>query len=360
MSNEGWSGPVGPNFLATNVDIVGNANAGWNSDNGHGDATSVGRGPALIQNFSIAWNGCKEEYPIVHAQPYAQCSDDNNGGYGDGFGTATYVIPSPGWQVHFDQGQVYYNTQDGLDALHLVGVGSSMTITKVNAYGNMGQQIKVGGAAGTAENNTITTNCNALRQAIPGTPSGFNATISDFCRAADTGILLTVGRNATTSFDNNTIYSATATGVEVECDASNGACDSSSLINFRNNIFVGFLNNQADGYTASYNTGTNDYSNPLYDGTGLWPFGLQGSQFSNNIIFHPKSNFSCPPQDEVNGICADPLLADESWHNYGYANVAPLAGSPAFGKGTPLSAVVVDFNGVTRSTTAPTIGALER
>ena len=358
LSGSGWGGPTGDGFVATNVDIIGNASSGWNSDSGSGDANAVGRGSALIQNFNISWNGCKEEYPIKDTLPYAQCTDDNNGGYGDGFGTATVLTPPPGWQVHFDQGTVSYNTQDGLDALHLVGTGSSMTITRVLAFGNMGQQIKVGGASGTAENNVITTNCNALRQNIPGTPSGYNTGLSDFCRAADTGVLLTLGKGSSLSFDNNTIYSATATGVEVECDTTNGACDSTSKVDFRNNIFVGFLNNPADGYTGAYDTGTGDYSNPIYDGTGL--FGTTpGSYWSNNLTFHPKSNWTCPARGESNALCVDPLLTDETWHNYGYANVEPTAKSPTLGKGVVIPAITVDFNGVTRSV-PPAIGALQQ
>ena len=95
----------------------------------------------------------------------------------------------------FDQGNVFYNTQDGLDALHINGAGSSMTVTHTLAYGNMGQQIKVGGAAGTMISDQVVTNCNALRQAIPGTPAGYNTHLSDFCRAADAGILLTVNNH---------------------------------------------------------------------------------------------------------------------------------------------------------------------
>jgi len=166
---------------------------------------------------------------MVDPLPYQDCTDDNVGGYGDGFGTAT-VPSNPGWQVHFDQGVVTYNTQDGLDALHLTGSGSSMTITRVLAYGSMGQQIKIGGAAGTAINNVLVTNCNALRQAIPGTPSGYNSRLSDFCRAADTGIEMTVGKGATTTFDFNTVYSANATSIEIDCDTTAGACDSTSLL----------------------------------------------------------------------------------------------------------------------------------
>ncbi|MGI4829076.1 MAG: hypothetical protein ACRYFU_12920, partial [Janthinobacterium lividum] len=210
--------------------------------------------------------------------------------------------------------------------------------------------------SGTATNNVIMTNCNALRQSIPGTPSGFNSKLGDFCRAADTGILLTVGKGATTRFDFNTVYSASQTGVEVECDPTAGACDATSLIDFRNNVFLGFTNNVANGYVHG---GTNDYSNPLYDGTGIWPFGNPGSLFANNDIFHGKSNFVCPAGNELNGLCGDPKLADETWHNYGYSNVEPVAGSTVLGTGVTIGGITIDYTGQTRST-PPSIGAYDK
>ncbi len=350
----GMLGPTGDGVVMTNLDIHGKTDSGCNSDHGAGNPDARGVGSVLVQNFNISWNGCAEEYPIVHALPYYECLDQSSGGYGDGFGTATVGSAAP-WNVHFDQGTVSYNTQDGLDALHLVGAGSSMTITRVNAFANEGQQIKIGGGHGVAQNNLITTNCNAILQAIPGTPAGFNSKLGNQCRAADTGILLTVLKGATTVFDNNTVYSASATGIEVECDTSAGACDQSSLIDFRNNIFIGFMNNPADGYITAYDSGTGDYSNPLYDGTGLWPFTLPGSSFANNIIYHPKSNFNCAATGQ---LCVDPQLTDETWHNYGYANATPVASSPAIGKGLSLSTVLTDLNGIVRAG-VPTIGAIE-
>jgi hypothetical protein len=342
--------------VMTRIDLIGNAGAGWNADKGDGQ---TGIGSMLMQNFTISWNGCAEEYPIVDALPYQDCTDDNFGGYGDGFGTATVPSPAPGWQAHFDQGVVSYNTQDGLDALHLIGIGSSMTITRVLAYGNMGQQIKVGGAGGVAQNNVIFTNCNAMHQAIPGTPAGYNTNLSDFCRAADAGIVMTTGKGAMMVFDNNTIYSDSGTAIEFDCDGTNGACDSTSLVDFRNNIFVGFLNNLTDGYS---NGGTGDYSNPIYNGVGSIgdpnPFTNPGSFYSNNLTFHPKSNWTCPqtPWGEVNGLCVDPNLTDPTWHLYGYGDVTPQTNSPVKGAGVALPSVTVDYTGQTRSST-PSIGA---
>jgi len=356
MAVLGMYGPTGDGVVMTRIDLIGNAGAGWNADKGDGQ---TGIGSMLMQNFTISWNGCAEEYPIVDALPYQDCTDDNFGGYGDGFGTATVPSPAPGWQAHFDQGVVSYNTQDGLDALHLIGIGSSMTITRVLAYGNMGQQIKVGGAGGVAQNNVIFTNCNAMHQAIPGTPAGYNTNLSDFCRAADAGIVMTTGKGAMMVFDNNTIYSDSGTAIEFDCDGTNGACDSTSLVDFRNNIFVGFLNNLTDGYS---NGGTGDYSNPIYNGVGSIgdpnPFTNPGSFYSNNLTFHPKSNWTCPqtPWGEVNGLCVDPNLTDPTWHLYGYGDVTPQTNSPVKGAGVALPSVTVDYTGQTRSST-PSIGA---
>jgi hypothetical protein len=353
MGEAGMIGPTGTGMVFSYLDILGNASSGWNADAGDG---STGTGSLLVQHFNISWNGCAEEYPAVDALPYGDCTDDSSGGYGDGFGTAS-VMSNPGWTVHFDQGTASYNTQDGLDALHMIGNGSSMTVTRTLAYGNMGQQIKVGGASGSAINNVIVTNCNALRQAIPGTPAGYNVKLGDFCRAADTGVLLTVGVNTTLHFNYNTIYSASQTAVEIECDGSAGPCDSTSKIDYRNNIFVGFLNSVADGYPPSQVT--NNYSNPIYDGTGVGPFTNPGSFYTNNSVFNPKSNWNCATASGANAICGDPGLVDETWHLYGYGTMSPASASSAvMGAGMAIPSVTIDYAGQTRPN-PPSIGAYQ-
>lgn len=353
MASAGMFGPTGDGVVMSYIDAIGNASSGWNADPGNG---TTGSGNLLVQHFNISWNGCAEEYPIKDALPYQDCTDDNGGGYGDGFGTTT-VSSNPAWTATFDQGIASYNTQDGLDALHLTGAGSSMTITRTLAYGNMGQQIKVGGASGTAANDVIVTNCNAMRQAIPGTPSGYNSRLSDFCRAADTGVLLTVGKGTTLKFDDNTVYSASATGIEVECDGHAGPCDSTSLIDFRNNIFVGFLNSVANGYSGQAPSG--DYSNPIYVGASPNPFTNPGSLYTSNLTYHGKSNWTCPATGEMNAICADPKLTDESWHMYDYGNMAPgYSWSPVVGAGAVLPGISSDYAGQSRGN-PPTIGAYE-
>ena len=351
LASAGMIGPTGDGVVFSYIDLVGNASSGWNADAGDG---TTGTGSLLMQHYNISWNGCAEEYPMVDALPYQDCTDDNDGGYGDGFGTAT-TPSNPAWNVTFDQGIVTYNTQDGLDSLHLVGSGSSVTVTRTQAYGNMGQQIKVGGASGTAINNLIVTNCNAMRQTIPGTPAGYNSRLSDFCRAADTGIVLTVGPHTRLTYDFNTMYSASATSIEIDCDTTNGPCNATSTVDFRNNIFIGFKNNTADGYPSG---GTGGYSNPVYNGAGVDFFGNSGSVFTNNFTLHPSSAWTCPANHELAGLCGDPGLTDEGWYIYGAPDMTPGQSSPAVAAGVAIPGITLDYAGVMRPS-SPTIGGLQ-
>ena len=362
MAGAGMVGPTGNGNVFTYLDILGNASSGWNADSGDG---TTGSGSLLVQNFSIIGNGCAEEYPVVDAMPYSDCTDQNGGGYGDGFGTATSVS-KPGWAARFDQGVVAYNTQDGLDSLHLIGSGSSMTITRVLAYGNMGQQIKVGGSSGTAVNNLIVGNCNAMRQRIPGFPSGYNAHLSLFCRASNNAVFISVGKNSSTRFAFNTLINAGAIGVGIACDQFNGACDRTSLVDYRNNIQIGYADSPANGDPS----GDGDNPTPIYqcitDGDcspqqslNYNVFTNPGSYFANNVSYGSRNGQQCPATAESNAICGAPGLVDPSWHLYGYGNMAPLTGNTTVrGAGVAIPGITVDYNGATRLVT-PSIGAIE-
>ena len=93
LAGAGVAGPTGDGVVMDYVDILGNAVAGWNADLGDG---TTGKGSLLVQHYNISWNGCAEEYPIVHSLPYGDCTDQNHGGYGDGFGTTTKDSDPPG------------------------------------------------------------------------------------------------------------------------------------------------------------------------------------------------------------------------------------------------------------------------
>jgi hypothetical protein len=351
MANAGILGATGDGVVATRVSVSGNASSGWNMDDGSG---TTGTGHLTLSYFTTQWNGCAEEYPIVDALPYADCTDDGSSGYGDGLGTAT-LTSNPGWIMSMDHSVAAYNTQDGFDLLHLQGNGSTLSISDSLAYGNMGQQLKMG-AAGTAINNLFVGNCNALRQAIPGIPSGYNSRLTDFCRAADVPVVVAVSDGGlTTKYINNTLYTANSIGVEV---TTNGSCTTSCFFQYENNIFLGFQNNVANGYPGG---GNGRFPTPIFfDGAQI--LSVSGSSFTNNLTFNPRDNWTCPQTawNEQNAVCADPGLVDESFHLYGFGNMSPTSSSIVIGRGISIPGLLSDFTNIVRSTTAPAIGALEQ
>jgi hypothetical protein len=254
-----------------------------------------------------------------------------------------------------DHSVAAYNTQDGFDLLHLQGNGSTLSISDSLAYGNMGQQLKLG-AAGTAISNVFVGNCNALRQAIPGTPSGYNAKLSDFCRAADVPVVVSVSDGGlTTRYVNNTLYTANSIGLEV---TTNGTCTTTCHFQYENNIFLGFQNNAANGYPGG---GSGRFPTPIFfDSSPI--LGQSGSNFTNNLTFKARDNWPCPQTgwNEQNALCVDPGLVDETFHLYGFGNMSPAsASSIVIGKGIAITGELTDFLNGTRSTTSPTIGAYE-
>jgi hypothetical protein len=342
LSSDGIYGATGDGFVGTDLAIVGNADAGWNADDGSG---TTGVGSFLMQNFEISWNGCVEEYPIVDPVPYFSCTDGGSGGYGDGFGTATVDSAAPGWQVRFDQGIVSYNTQDGLDGAHVNGPGSTMTATRILAFGNQGQQIKTGGATATIQNSVIVGNCEAMTtQAIPGTPSGFGSRLAQPCRANNVAVMLNVSPGNPVTFQGNTLYTAGTIGLEVEYWTSDTG--SGNTASYNDNVFVGFLN-QANGENPG----------PIFGTGGLQMLQNPGSSWTNNATLGPRG--TCPANGETNAICGDPGLADETYHPYGYGNMSPAANSsPVIGAGVAVAGLAMDFTGQNRSN-PPTIGAYD-
>ncbi|MGF7179425.1 hypothetical protein [Tunturiibacter psychrotolerans] len=307
LAGSGIAGPTGDGVVMDYIDILGNASAGWNADANDG---ITGKGSLLVQHYDISWNGCAEEYPIVHPLPYGDCTDQDHGGYGDGFGTATKDSDPPGWQVHFDKGTASYNTQDGLDALHIGGAGSSMTVTDSLAFSNMGQQLKVGGATATLIGNYVVGNCDAMSHAIPGTPPGYNAKLGLFCRAGDTAIDITMPEDRPAIFQHNIIYSNNHVALEVEYA---GDPSPKAAIKYDDNIFIGFPNSEGNN------------PSPIYSNSDLKMLTNPGASFNNNVTFRPKSDWKCPATrlHETNGSCSDPHLKDETWHPYGYGDASP-------------------------------------
>jgi hypothetical protein len=344
VASDGINGPPGANFTMTDIAILGNQDAGWNADNGSG---TTGVGATNVTNFNISWNGCAEEYPIADPIPYGDCRDQSTGGYGDGFGTTTVTSPPPGWQVHFDQGIVSYNMQDGLDALHIYGTGSSIAVTRTLAFANEGQQLKVGGSPATIQNSIIVGNCYAvLQNTIPGRPIPTLDNLANACRAGNTAVFVTVQPGAVTKFQDNTLFSAGDVGFEVEY--ATGDTGSTNVLQYNNITFVGFVNPD-NGQNPT----------PIYSNTDLNMLTNSGASWTNNSYFGYRDNWTCPNASESNALCSNPLLVDMAWHPYGYGNMAPASGaSPVVGAGVTIAGIPTDYNGATRPN-PPSIGAYE-
>jgi hypothetical protein len=354
MALHGILGATGNNVSLLRVSLAGNAGGGWNMDDGSG---TTGTGNLTLSYFQVTWSGCAEEYPIVDAEPYTDCTDDFSGGYGDGIGTPS-VVGTSSWFMHVDHSVAAYNTQDGFDVLHLEGRNSALFMTESMAYGNMGQQLKMG-AAGTSVNNVFVGNCNAMREAIPGTPAGYNSRLSDFCRAQDVAIVLDVSDSILpTIFYYNTVYSANNIAVEVE--PSTAGCTTTCYLYYENNVFLGFENSEANGYPAGVATGKRP--TPIYF-TGNEVLTASQSKYSNNLTYRARDNWACPNVgwQEQNAVCSNPELVDETYPLVDFANVSPLSeAATVIGEGIPIPAIDYDFIGSPRSTTAPTIGAIEQ
>lgn len=335
----GWLGTTGGNITANYTTWAGNASAGWDADEGIG---VTGWGNLNVTNYQIEASGCSEEYPLVDAMPYTACMDEDQGVYSDGFGTTTLNSPEPGEVIHFDQGTVDYNTQDGIDCLHNGGGDSSCSVTRTLAYGNMGQQIKIGGG-GSVLNNVVFGNCNAMSAPIPGFPSGYNTGMTVFCRAGNTAVVIEIPAGATSYFEYNTLLSQGLIGLEIEPynEGYGGTFGTTEVLHYIDNVQIG------------YNTAA-----PIYSSVSIAPLSNAGAIWTNNATYQAAS-WTCPHAGESNALCTTPGLTDQTWHTYGYGNVTPASGSSAVvGAGVAVSGITIDFIGATRHN-PPTIGAYE-
>ena len=350
--DNGILGPVGGLVTATRVRVAFNGSSGWNYDDGFSTKSVNGR--MAWSYVTIEGNGCVEEYPLTHSFPAAYCYDDGNGGYGDGVGT-------PDTQISFtiDHSTIRYNTQDGLDLLHTSG--SNITIANSSFYGNMGQQLKLGPMSSTSVTNSLfLTNCKRMSANIPGAPAGWNAGLSDFCRAQAGVVMVQHGDDAgggSYVWQNNDFvgYAGDAMFEIASCTDTfvskpTNDCRTPN-ITFQNNLMVGY-----------------PYVVPTYHYGDLPPSGTDGGNkahfraIDHNIYYNMRS---CPK--EPGSVCTDPHLVGEPAFTQGVpipetafdsVNFALTeASTNAIGTGLSIPGMSVDYNGATR-TLPTTIGAL--
>jgi hypothetical protein len=290
-------------WTVEDVRIAGNGWSGWDGDLAVGD--DVNGGTLTFRRWVVEWNGCAETYP--GRQP-DHCWAQSAGGYGDGVGTA-----ATGGHWVIEDSVFRYNTSDGLDLLYLgrEGLGGSAEIRRSMAYGNAGNQMKVGGSA-RLENVVLVGSCGHFH----GKP--FSQEFQDDCRAGGNSLALSLHKGDRSSVVNATIVGEGDVLVEATCDESNPDCDGSELVLVQNSILKGY----------------GDFMTPGEDVGLFWdPSGFTDGRVDYNVVRNVKPG-ECPVGP--NDVCGDPKFTGDTLASFdGHLD----DGSPALESGLPVGAL---------------------
>ncbi|MFC3549818.1 choice-of-anchor Q domain-containing protein [Lysobacter cavernae] len=300
------------------VKIVANGWVGWNGDIG---AASSNAGQITMRNTEIAWNGCGQKWQT--GAPWA-CWAQEGGGYGDGLGTGR-----TGGQWLIEDSYVHHNTSDGIDLLYMDGnANTSVTVRRVYAVGNAGNQVKVYGNS-TVENSVVVGNCAYFN-------GKDNMLHGDQCRAQGNTLSVGLVAGQTANIRHNTV-----TG-EGDCLILTTDGTATSRLNILNNALIGqpdFLATRG-GYPEQT---CGHYAHASAAAT----------TYAGNLVYNVKSG-QCPS----GSICGQaPKLANLTLAGF---DATPLAGSPVIDKGIAIASVVNDFHDRRRPHgDAADIGAIE-
>lgn len=323
LANRGISAGGLNNWTLERVKINGNGWAGWDGDIGAGSSNT---GAIVMRQVEIAWNGCGQRWQTGVAWA---CWGQQAGGYGDGIGTAT-----TGGQWLIEDSFVHHNTSDGIDLLYMDGAAtSSVTVRRVYAAGNAGNQVKTAGAA-TIENSILIGNCSYFLG------KDF-MTQDDNCRALGNTLSVGVAAGQTTTIRHNTIIG------EGDCLILSGGGNSASRLNIQNNALVGQLDwrSNLQGNIGELTCGQ------YQDG------GTPVTTFTANSFWNVKQN-QCPSGSPANICGQNPLLKNMTLANF---DAEPLAGSPLIDRAPVLAGITTDFYLRPRPFgPAPDIGAIEK
>lgn len=290
-------------WTVENVRIAGNGLVGWDGDlwdDGEGDANS---GTLIFRRWLVEWNGCGETYP--ESEPVG-CWGQEAGGYGDGVGTG-----ATGGDWIIEDSAFLHNTSDGLDLLYHT-LGGSVTLNRVRAEGNAGNQVKIAGQS-TVTNSVLVGNCTFFED------QPFTYWV-DHCRALGSSLLIAYTGGEQISVVNSTIYGQ-GDGLLGAGPREDFECDGSETLRVRNTIFLG----------------DTDYFDPsditfLFYQEGCGSLKLDSDY---NIAYNVK-NVECGVDGDYtmsgsHDLCENPQLAGPfSGLEYG---MTPLPGSPAIDSG---------------------------
>jgi hypothetical protein len=203
-----------------NVRIAGNGLAGWDGDlwDDLGDSNS---GTMTFRHWNVEWNGCGETYP--GGDPTG-CWAQEAGGYGDGVGTG-----ETGGDWIIEDSAFLHNTSDGLDLLYH-NLGGSITLNRVHAEGNAGNQIKVTGPT-RITNAVVVGNCGFFE----GRPFTH---LVDHCRANGNALAVFFTGGDRVDLVNSTVYGQ-GDGLVMGGVREGSTCTGEEELIVRNSVFVG-------------------------------------------------------------------------------------------------------------------------
>jgi hypothetical protein len=312
-------------WTVEDVRIAGNGLVGWDGDLWEGEDSNSGT--MLFRRWTVEWNGCGETYP--GGEPTG-CWGQTAGGYGDGVGTG-----ATGGDWIIEDSAILHNTSDGLDLLYHEQ-GGSITINRVRAEGNAGNQIKVTGEA-TITNSVLVGNCAFFE----GKPFTYDV---DPCRANGNTLEVVYTGGEQVSIVNSTIYGQ-GDGLVGGGPREDFQCDGSETLTGLNNVFLGD-EDFFDPGDITFIFYTEDCSDLTFEG--------------DYSIAHNVKNIEAPYVSPLypseHNLLEDPMLAGPfSGDAYG---MTLTSGSPAIDAGTSSDAPPDDFDGLPRDST-PDMGAYE-
>ena len=263
----------------TDVNIIGNGHAGVDQDTPEADDSWSGSN--VFTRVKINWNGCAENYPVDGG--YNNCVDQNDAGYGDGWGSTDTAGDFTFTDVEFK-----YNTSDTLDLLYHTDGAAIVTVERGYFEGNVGNSLKFGGNQAIVRNTVVIANCGFFDQ------YGQTGTNFAVCRAGGNAIVMDVGDGDDFALVNNTIVGESDILVEIF------GCDTGEDIQIKNNVFQG---------TTEWGGGD----------TTSWMFnysGCDGTEVTatHNVIFDTQEVNPCTdPITQSNCYETDPNLTTFSF-----------------------------------------------
>ncbi len=301
-------------WTVEHVRIAGNGWVGWDGDI-EGDDSNAGT--LTFRHWTVEWNGCGETYP--GEQPTG-CWAQTAGGYGDGVGTG-----ATGGNWIIEDSAFLHNTSDGLDLLYHE-LGGSVSLNRIHAEGNAGNQVKITGAAAIT-NSVLVGNC-AFFESKPFTHN------VDPCRALGNTLEVVYAGGERVSIVNTTFYGQ-GDGLVGGGPREGYTCTGAETLVGWNNIFL--------GDTDFFDPGDVTF---LFYQESCADLAFEGDYSLAYNVKNNESPWVNPPYPGAHNLLQDPLLAGPfSGNAYG---MIPSANSPAIDAGNNAACAATDIRGTPR------------